>query len=68
MPCRMCGYDGLSTWRESAGCAAYSWCTCMFFFTGVFCWIPFCIDGCYDTEVICSRCAHVKTRIPADCC
>src|SRR5690349_10696010 len=35
IPCRMCGYDGMSTWRQSAGCAVFSWCICLFCFTGI---------------------------------
>lgn len=68
MPCRMCGYDGMSTWRQSAGCATYGWCVCLFCFFWPLFWVPFCMDSCYDTEVVCSRCGQVKTVIPADCC
>jgi hypothetical protein len=56
-------------WRHSAGCVTYSWCVCLFCFTGFFgFWIPFCIDSCYDTEVMCSRCGFVKGVVPGDCC
>lgn len=68
MPCRMCGFDGMSTWRQTAGCAAYSWCVCLLCFFWPLFWLPFCMDSCYDTEVICSRCGQVKGRIQADCC
>lgn len=68
MPCRMCGFDGMSTWRQSAGCATYSWCICLFCFFWPLFWLPFCMDSCYDTEVVCSRCGQMKANIPADCC
>jgi hypothetical protein len=69
MDCKMCGYNGPSNWRQSAGCATYSWCVCLFCFTGIFgFWIPFCIDSCYDTEVMCARCGFIKGVVPADCC
>jgi hypothetical protein len=63
----MCGFDGQSTWRQAAGCATYGWCICLML-TAVCCWIPFCIDSCYDTEVICTRCGQIKAVIPARCC
>lgn len=68
MPCRMCGFDGMSTWRQTAGCATYSWCVCLLCFFWPLFWLPFCMDSCYDTEVVCSRCGQVKGRIQADCC
>lgn len=68
MPCRICGYDGMNIWRQSTGCALISWAICLFCSTGFFCWVPFCIDSCYDTEVVCSRCAAVKNVVKADCC
>lgn len=68
MPCRMCGYDGMSTWRQAAGCATYGWCVCLFCFVWPLFWVPFCIDSCYDTEIVCSRCGQVKHVLQADCC
>ena len=61
LPCMVCGFNSGSVIRRTAGCAAFSWCVCLFIFTGVFCcWIPFCIPACMDTEIVCYRCGFVK--------
>lgn len=61
--CPACGFAG-SFARSSAGCVTFSWCICLFILTGVFCcWVPFCIDSCYDVQIVCSRCGFVKGQI-----
>lgn len=68
IPCQMCGATD-SFARRSPGCAAFSWCVCLFCFTGIFCfWVPFVIDRCYDVEIVCPRCLFVKSVVEAPCC
>lgn len=65
----MCGYNAGSFMRTTAGCAAFSWCVCLFLFTGIFCcWVPFCIPTCMDHEIVCARCGYIKGVIEAQCC
>jgi hypothetical protein len=40
----------------------------LFIFTGICCCIPFCVDSCQDTELVCVVCQCVKARQEANCC
>ncbi len=68
MPCPMCGFDGASTWRQKTGVVSWAWCICLFLFFWPLCWLPFCMDSCYDTQIVCNRCGQVKNTIQATCC
>ena len=46
--CQLCNSNVSVLQRKRSGCAAWSWCVCLFCFTGFCCWIPFVIDDCYD--------------------
>lgn len=66
--CPVCGHVGPSIPRYTMGCAAWSWCCCLFW-TTLFLWlIPVCSSGCKDVEQLCDRCGAVKGVIPANCC
>lgn len=57
----MCGFNSGSYIRKTAGCAAFSWCICLFVFTTILCsWAPFCISSCLDIEIVCTRCGYIK--------
>lgn len=58
--CQFCHKNASVFHRRKAGCAVWSWCLCLFLFTGLCCWIPCVIDECHDEEVICSSCQGVK--------
>ena len=67
LACVICGFNSGSEIRRTAGCVAFSWCICLFLFTGVCCWIPFCTFNCMDVEIICRRCGYVKLILQAEC-
>jgi hypothetical protein len=46
----------------------YLWCVTLFLLTGVLCCVPFCVNGCQDTLLVCVICQRGKTRIKANCC
>lgn len=65
--CQLCG-SSESYSRKIAGCATLSWCVCLFMFTAFAgFWIPFCINTCYDVEVVCAECGYIKASLEANC-
>ncbi len=66
--CPFCGKWTESFPKKIAGGVTYAWCICLFFFTGIFCCVPFCVGGCKDTQMVCVVCQQAKARIPAKCC
>ena len=67
-PCQFCGTNTTHITRRKVGCVAIAWGCCLFYFTGILCCLPCCIDGCKDVELVCVKCQNVKTVIPATCC
>ena len=67
-PCQFCGTSTDHITRRSVGCVAIAWGCCLFYFTGILCCLPCCIDGCKDVELICTKCHNVKNTIQASCC
>lgn len=69
-PCPTCGKNTDNIPRKKIGCVAIAWCLCLLFTVGSFglCLIPFCSDGCKDTELMCVKCQNIKSKIPANCC
>ena len=67
-PCQFCGTNTNHTCRRKVGCVAIAWGVCLFWFTGILCCLPCCIDGCKDVEMVCIRCQNVKGTIEANCC
>lgn len=61
--CSHCRTNASAIYRSRAGCALWSWCFCLFCFTGFCCWIPCVVDDCYDQEIICASCQHVRGYI-----
>ena len=61
--CPFCGRWTESFPKKVAGGVTYIWCFALFLLTGVFCCIPFCVDGCQDTQMVCVICQGVKARI-----
>lgn len=53
--------------KKKIGCTAILWCICLLP-TGFLWCLPCCMDGCKDTELICTACQTVKNTIPANCC
>lgn len=66
--CPYCGRWTESIPRKVAGGVTYLWCFSLFLLTGIGCVIPFCVDGCRDTVMMCVVCQGVKARITANCC
>ena len=69
-PCQFCQGDTGNITRKKVGCVTIAWCICLLFTVGAYglCVIPFCMDSCKDTEILCVKCQQVKTKIPANCC
>lgn len=67
--CQYCNSNASVISRKRTGCAIWAWCTVLLLFTGICCWIPCCIDDCYDMEFICSNCNNVRghVRSPMGC-
>ena len=68
--CPICGSETGNLPRKKVGCVAIAWCLCLLFTVGGYglCFIPFCTDGCKDTELVCVKCSTVKQTINANCC
>lgn len=66
--CHFCGCWTESFPKKVAGGVTYIWCFALFLLTGIFCCIPFCVDSCQDTNMVCVVCQGVKARIEANCC
>lgn len=66
--CPFCGRWTESFPKKAAGSVTYIWCFTLFLLTGIGCCIPFCVDGCKDTLMVCVICQGVKARIAANCC
>jgi hypothetical protein len=66
--CPACGTSTPNIPRKTVGCGTITWCVILFIATGFLCCIPFCMDGCKDTELVCSKCQMVKTTIQANIC
>lgn len=67
-PCQFCGTSTGQIVRKKVGCVAIAWGLCLFWFTGILCCLPCCMDGCKDSELVCVKCQQVKNTIPANCC
>lgn len=66
--CEMCRRETDNVMKTKIGGVTLAWCCCLFLTTGIFFWIPCCMDSCKDTEVVCQSCHLIKTTIPANCC
>jgi hypothetical protein len=66
--CVFCRRDTESFSKKIPGGVAWMWCFGLFLFTGVFCCVPFCVDSCHDTQLLCVGCHGVKTTIESNCC
>jgi hypothetical protein len=65
-PCKFCGTNTSQIVKKKMGCVAVVWCICLF---GVaLCFLPCCMDGCKDSDLVCIKCQQVKNTIPANCC
>lgn len=51
--CPFCNKETKNILRRKTGCTTIGWCLCLLFTTGFFFWIPFCCDGCKDTDCMC---------------
>ena len=64
--CPFCGELTGNIPRATCGLVACLWGICLapwFLF-----WVPCCVDGCQDHELVCPNCNGVKNVIPATCC
>ena len=66
--CQFCGTNTGQIVRKKVGCVAILWGLCLFWFTGFLCCLPCCMDGCKDSEIVCTKCQQIKQTIPANCC
>lgn len=46
--CPFCSETTGNIPRKRSGCVTWAWCACLFLFTGLCCFIPFCVDSCKD--------------------
>lgn len=67
-PCQYCGTKTSHITRRKVGCVAIGWCFCLLVTTGFLFWLPCCMDGCKDVELVCVKCQSVKNTISANCC
>ena len=65
--CAFCRKETDNVFRSKIGCVTIAWCLGLSF-TGICCVIPFFVDSCKDTEVVCQGCTLTKTTVPANCC
>lgn len=66
--CMTCHRQTESFPKKVPGNVTYLWCVALFFLTGVLCCVPFCVNGCQDTLLVCVICQRGKARIKANCC
>lgn len=66
--CPVCRRETDNFPKKVPGGVTWIWCFGLFIFTGICCCIPFCVDSCQDTEMVCVSCQCVKARIEANCC
>ena len=66
--CPYCDRGTKNITKRKVGCTTIFWCLCLLLTVPGFFWIPFCCDGCKDTDLVCEQCGNVKTNIPANCC
>jgi lipopolysaccharide-induced tumor necrosis factor-alpha factor len=65
-PCPTCCGDTGTLPRKKVGFVTILWCLVLSS-CGVCC-IPFCVDSCKDTELICVKCQTRKAKVQANCC
>jgi len=51
--CPFCDRSTKNIMKRKVGCTTVSWCICLLFTTVGLFWIPFCCDGCKDTDCVC---------------
>jgi lipopolysaccharide-induced tumor necrosis factor-alpha factor len=66
--CPFCRTETDSFSRKAPGGVTWIWCFALFLCTGICCCIPFCVESCKDTVMVCVVCQAVKGRIEANCC
>ena len=63
--CRICQRNTTTRYEYVSGATTFIWCFIVWFFTGILCFIPFCIDSCKDRRLVCTVCNTIKGRVPA---
>ena len=59
--CPFCQSQTQTVFMKKPGNVTYLWCFCLFILTtGILCCVPFCIDSCKDTHLVCVRCKNSK--------
>lgn len=66
--CPFCGEYSENRTRKSMGCVTWCWCLTLAFTVPPLFFIPLCVDGCKDVELVCEKCGEVKNTIKANCC
>lgn len=66
--CPICGVKTSHIPRRKVGAVACAWGFCLLFTTAFLFWLPCCMDGCKDVELVCVKCQSVKNTLPANCC
>lgn len=66
--CQKCGLGKtVGPIKFISGDVACAWGACLFFFTGIFFWVPFTINRCKDIHVECPRCGYKKAILNPKC-
>lgn len=66
--CPFCRRETENFPKKAPGGVTWIWCFALFIFTGICCCIPFCVESCQDSLIVCVVCHGVKGRIEANCC
>lgn len=66
--CPFCRDKTQTVLMKKPGTVTYLWCCCLLWFTGILCCIPFIVDSCQDSHLICVRCNNAKRVIRANFC
>lgn len=67
-PCPFCQRNTPNITEKTVGVVTFFWACVLFLCTGWLCFIPFVVDSCKDTEILCATCHRTKITVPAQCC
>lgn len=65
--CYRCGDESPGYMKKSPGCVTLAWSAGLLLFGTWMCCVPFFVDGCLDTEEVCTRCGTIRNTNKAHC-